>query len=91
VKYDVEEARRSIEKMDTRLRAARDAEEAEHRARIIERVIELRAEVQSQFDMIAHWNEHVRKPHEEPIDPDPDGLLGLLLQKLDAQIKAWVQ
>ena len=85
------EARDVIERMDTRLRAARDAKEGERRASLIARVIELRAEVQWHFESVAHWNDHVRKPHEPAIDADPDGLMALLRDKLDAQIRAWVQ
>lgn len=87
---DAEEAKAIIERMDTKLRAARDQKDGERRASLIARVIELRSDVRQIFDDAAYWNERVRKPEEEPIDPDPDGVLALLLQKLDAQVAAWV-
>ncbi len=86
-----EEARAVIERMDTRLRAARDEKDGERRAILIARVIELRSDVAQIFTDHAYWNDNVRKPGEAAIDPDPDGLLRLLLDKLDAQVKAWVQ
>jgi hypothetical protein len=43
------------------------------RARIIHRLRETRAEVEQIFIDTDHWNQCVRKPNEQPIDPDPDG------------------
>lgn len=86
-----EEIRAIIERMDTQLRAANGEQEAQKRAKLIERAIRLRDDIQIDFNTVEYWNENVRKPHEERIDFDPDGLLKLLLEKLDAQIKAWVQ
>ena len=85
------EARAIIERMDTKLRAARDAKDGAKRVSLIARCIELRSEVAQIFSDCAHWNDNVRRPDEPTIDPDQDGLLRLLLDKLDAQIKAWVQ
>lgn len=88
---NADDAREVIERMDTRLRAARDAKDATERASLIARVVELRAEVAQIFTDFYYWNANVRQPGEAAIDPDPDGLLRLLLGKLDEQIKAWVQ
>lgn len=33
-----------------------------------------------------HWNNHVRKPDENPIDPDLDGQMGRLAQSLDVML-----
>lgn len=85
------EAREIIERMDTRLRAACGEEDAERRAELIRRVVDLRAECRQIFADAEYWNDHVRKPEEETIDPDPDGTLALLIEKLDAQVKAWTQ
>lgn len=43
------------------------------RKEIIAKARRIRAEVEQIFDDSAHWNECVRKPDEERIDPDPDG------------------
>lgn len=88
---NADDAREVIERMDTKLRAARDAKDAAERASLIARVVEMRSETAQIFIDTAYWNDNVRKPDEDVIDPDPDGLLRLLLEKLDAQIKAWVQ
>lgn len=85
------DARAVIERMDTRLRAACGEKDAEERAKLVARVIDLRSECRQIFTDAEHWNEHVRKPEEEPVDPDPDGTLVLLIEKLDAQVKAWTQ
>jgi 5-hydroxyisourate hydrolase-like protein (transthyretin family) len=88
---NAEEAREVIERMDTALRKANGEQDGRRRAKLIQRVIELRHELQIDFNTVDYWNENVRKPHEARIDFDPDGLLKLLLEKLDAQIAAWVQ
>ncbi len=33
-----------------------------------------------------HWNTSVRKAHEEPIDPDPDGQLRRTIDGIDAML-----
>jgi hypothetical protein len=91
VEVNEQEIREVIERMDTKLRAAQSEKDGAQRAKLIARVVELRHEVAQIFVDTAFWNDNVRKPHEALIDPDPDGLLRLLLGKLDAQIKAWVQ
>jgi hypothetical protein len=83
------EARAIIERMDTRLRSACGEKDAAERAKLIQRVIELRAECRQILTDAEYWNANVRKPSEEPVDPDPDGTLALLIEKLDAQVKAW--
>lgn len=42
-----------------------------------------KAEMEQIFIDCAYWNEHVRKPHETPIDPDPDGALVTALAYVD--------
>jgi hypothetical protein len=46
-----------------------------NRQAIIENIRAKRDEVRQLFTDAAHWNEHVRKPHEPKIDPDPDGTM----------------
>jgi hypothetical protein len=86
-----QEARAIIERMDTRLRAACGEEDAAERAKLIQRVVELRSECRQIFIDAEYWNDNVRRPEEERIDPDPNGTLALLIEKLDAQVKAWTQ
>lgn len=43
------------------------------RRKILDNMIRVRDGMQSIIDDCAHWNQHVRKPDEEPIDADPDG------------------
>jgi 5-hydroxyisourate hydrolase-like protein (transthyretin family) len=88
---DSEKAREVIERMDTALRRANGEQDGRRRAKLIQRVIELRHELQIDFNTCDYWNQNIRKPDEAPINFDPDGLLKLLLEKLDAQIAAWVQ
>lgn len=42
------------------------------RQRIVRRFRGLRRQLEIDFNTLAHWNEHVRQPGEEPIDPDPE-------------------
>jgi hypothetical protein len=34
-----------------------------------------RDEIAIYFNTVRHWNETVRRPYEERIDPDPDGTM----------------
>jgi len=45
------------------------------------------AEIEQTFLDVAHWNDAVRKPDEEPIDPDPDGTLAGLRRYLECVVK----
>lgn len=45
------------------------------RAGLLRRAERLRDEIALTFSTADHWNRSVRKPGEEPIDPDPDGAL----------------
>ncbi len=45
------------------------------RQEIIDKAKKNLAEVNEIFWDCDHWNDYVRKPHEKPIDPDPDGTL----------------
>lgn len=47
-----------------------------------------RGEIEQIFIDCAYWNEHVRKPCEAPIDPDPDGLMRKLANGLDRMLAA---
>jgi hypothetical protein len=61
-----------------RLRAPRTPADARERARLLARASKNLAEVNQIFIDVASWNENARKPHEAPIDPDPDGMLAEL-------------
>lgn len=37
--------------------------------------VEIIAQIEDIFNTADHWNRSVRKHDEEPIDPDPDGVL----------------
>lgn len=69
-----------------RLRRPVNAADAERRQQIIDLGRLIRAEIQQIFVDAAHWNEHVRQPHEEPVDPDPDGRLQRCLDYIDAVV-----
>jgi hypothetical protein len=85
------DARAIAERMDTKLRAAFGEKDAAERAKLIQRTIEIRSECRQIFIDAEYWNNNVRKADEERIDPDPDGTLALLIEKLDEQVKAWTQ
>jgi hypothetical protein len=53
------------------------------RRRIIGQFHRLRAEIDQIFVDCAYWNDNVRKPTEEPINPDPFGELRRLVTALD--------
>lgn len=53
------------------------------RLKFIERAQAQRDEIVQYFNDIEHWNNSVRKPHEKPIDPDPDGQIAKLERALD--------
>lgn len=61
------------------------------RRRLIDRYIAWRVEVELDFSTFAYWNEHVRKPHEAPIDYDPDGKLRQMCDRIDAFLKSEAQ
>lgn len=85
------DARAIAERMDTKLRAAFGEKDAAERAKLIQRTIEIRSDCRQIFIDAEYWNNNVRKADEERIDPDPDGTLALLIEKLDEQVKAWTQ
>ncbi len=66
------------------LRPARpgDLRDAAQRAAFIADALRQRAEIEQYFRDVAHWNDHVRKPDEESIDPDPDGTMVCLVAYL---------
>lgn len=49
------------------------------RSGLIARAKHMKREIELDLNTVAHWNEHVRKPDEEPIDPDPDGTYAMCL------------
>jgi hypothetical protein len=58
----------------------------QERARIIANARQTRQEIEEIFVDCDHWNTHVRKPNEMPIDCDPDGELRRLADGLDTFI-----
>ena len=48
------------------------------RQQFVNRAKTILAEIEQIFIDVEYWNDNIRKPHEEPIDPDPDGMLGRL-------------
>jgi hypothetical protein len=52
------------------------------RARIISKARKMLHEIELDFNTTARWNQNVRKPHEAPIDPDPDGTMTRLRDRL---------
>jgi hypothetical protein len=57
------------------------------RARIIDRALGLRGEIEQVFTDCAAWNDNVRQGDEEPIDPDPDGRLRRMADSLDRMLE----
>lgn len=49
---------------------------------LLKRRARLAHEIEQIFIDAEHWNDHVRKSSEAPIDPDPDGALKRLLENL---------
>lgn len=76
---------------DARLRQPRTRAEAVQRTRLIQRAVQMRHEIEIDLNTVAHWNEYVRKPHEAPIDPDPDGSYARMAAYLDSLIAANVE
>ena len=74
-----------------KLRQPRSDAEAEYRTRRIERAVKMRHDIDVELNTIAYWNEHVRKPDEAVIDPDPDGSYSRMAAYLDSLIKVNVQ
>lgn len=53
------------------------------RQRILRRFKKLRRSLELDFNTANYWNEHVRKPDEEPIDADPFGEMRRLMAAID--------
>lgn len=47
----------------------------------------LREEIQQYFLDVEYWNNNVRKEHEAPIDPDPDGKLVGMLKAIEIGLR----
>ena len=58
----------------------------QERERIIARVRRLRDDIQIDLNTVEHWNQHVRTPHEAPLDPDPGGDMRRLLAAIDEML-----
>lgn len=56
------------------------------RAQIVANARVLRAEIEQIFIDLSHWNDSVRKPGEEPVDPDPDGKLRRIADVIDRML-----
>lgn len=70
---------------------ARHLGAVEGRKRLIEKMLAARQDIAQMFIDAEHWNTQVRKPDEEPIDPDPDGLLREIAAHYDRLLKNDVQ
>lgn len=56
------------------------------RESLVARAKYLKSEIEQIFLDAEHWNNAVRKPHEELIDPDPQGELKQLLNGLNVML-----
>lgn len=63
-----------------------DKSAAAERARLLARARGIRDEIARMLADAAHWNEHVRTPFEQPIDPDPGGEIKRLAARLDRML-----
>lgn len=54
------------------------------RAQLVARMRKLRQDIDDIFSDAEHWNRI--HPNEEPIDPDPDGLMGKIAAALDTAL-----
>ncbi len=57
------------------------------RQRILDNAKRQIIEIDQYFFAVAHWNTHVRQPHEEPIDADPGGEMELMRDGLREMLK----
>ena len=73
------------------LRAPTDPADAAQRSSLIERAVEMRRQIEIDLNTVRYWNEHVRKPDEQPIDPDPHGEYAQMLVYLNRLIDGAVQ
>ena len=53
------------------------------RKALLDRAVRVRAEIEQIFIDCALWNDHVRRPFQPPIDPDPEGQLRRVAESLD--------
>lgn len=63
--------------------SAEPAAQPKTRAAILAEADRIARDIRQIFTDCASWNENVRKPHEAPIDPDPDGALACALAHCD--------
>lgn len=57
------------------------------RTQIINETLRIRAEIEQIHDDVRHWNDNVRKAHEQPIDWDPSGDMQRLHMGIDEGLK----
>lgn len=86
-----DEVRQRIESYLEPLKPAAHPGAVAQRARLVESVRSARQDIAQIFIDCEHWNAHVRKPDERPIDPDPGGDLKTLADFYDRMLKNDVQ
>lgn len=67
---------------NTMLRPPVSHEDGERRVELIQRAIRLRQDIELDINTVRYWNEHVRRPGEAEIDPDPHGEYAEMLRYL---------
>lgn len=82
-----DEVRRRIHGAQEPLRPARNHSELARRESIVESIRAARQEIAQIFIDTEYWNAHVRREHEQPIDPDPAGDLMALAAFYDRILK----
>ena len=71
---------------DTYVRPAREEAERHQRGMIVANGRLLRADIEQTFRDVGHWNR--THPDEDPVDPDPDGMLRQIADEIDALLLA---
>jgi hypothetical protein len=75
---------------DSSLRPPTDPDDAQMRNRLIERALKMKREIEIDLNTVRYWNERVRKPGEQEIDPDPHGEYAAALAWLNKLIASGV-
>jgi hypothetical protein len=57
------------------------------RSELLAQARRIRREIKQIFSDAEYWNMNTRKPHEEVINPDPNGQLKRIANNLDAMLK----
>jgi hypothetical protein len=58
------------------------------RRKMLDRIRKGQEEIRQLFRDVAYWNEHVRTPFEDRINPDPDGQLTRIAEACDRTLAA---